>query len=295
MKKLAQIFFFLLICNLSIAQSTPGLLKLIHECDFIVKGRVSTIDTLNSTKKCIAGFKCYSAEFEIHETLKGNFKDTKVELPYQATGETFTYPINPILGQDYILFLKYKKKKNGRIDYLERFKLQSITQANEKAVMDMIVRIVSRPELNQCQYFDLLLSNLHRPIPLMNRDLGYFSKKYDSLEGRFCIDLLDKKLLFAIFVKTHNFYVLPFLGDYNIDQVDAILIERISKRLNVIENSKNVYNTEAITVQVLLYRLSYLKNEEAHSEIYNLREVLQTGENKKFINQVNEILKKYEK
>jgi len=74
MKKLAQIFFFLLICNLSIAQSTPGLLKLIHECDFIVKGRVSTIDTLNSTKKCIAGFKCYSAEFEIQKKEKRAYR-----------------------------------------------------------------------------------------------------------------------------------------------------------------------------------------------------------------------------
>lgn len=279
------------------AQVPKGVWKLIDESDFIIKGKISTIDTLSSEDHKHYKLKCNSAEVEVQKILKGSIEYAKINLFYYTTGGSHVHPANPELEEDYLLFLKYDEEKNAYILPSKRFSLVDITQENENNIIDMIHTILSDSISDQCEYFDLLMSNLNQPIFPINRDLSNFTMHYDSLEKRFCIDSLDKEFLFGIFKETGNLHILPFLREYDVDKIDDVLLEQILAQVNFIENSREKdCMVENLSVISRLSKLSYL-SEETHQKIDSIHfhSYIWLDENEQFINQVNQILKKYEK
>ena len=151
------------------------------------------------------------------------------------------------------------------------------------------------PNLSECDYFDLISTNFNEVILPIERDLITLHAYTNNVDSTYCIDFNKKENIYEHYKLTKNKGLLPFIRNFNQNEIDKQLIEEINFNLNrIIESEELYWIEEAGIVLNNLSNLSYVySNRNSRVEKDNIERECFSSFDKSFVKNVKNLMKKY--
>ena len=295
MKNFVYIIAFICFRQISIAQSNFGIKDYVNNSDQIFLIEATEIDTLEP--KNYHSMLIYSGQlsYNIIEIYSDELVEDSIPIHFQITEHPHMQKAEPKLGASYIAFTKYDLESNAYTLPEHKYSLVEVSQSNIKTVKNIIESILRTPNLSECDYFDLISTNFNEVILPIERDLITLHAYTNNVDSTYCIDFNKKENIYEHYKLTKNKGLLPFIRNFNQNEIDKQLIEEINFNLNrIIESEELYWIEEAGIVLNNLSNLSYVyNNRNARVEKDNIESEYFSSFDKNFVKNVKNLMKKY--